>query len=38
MYIKGVRENSGHLTIVFERFHIVSQVVVMAFWMTDYGK
>ena len=26
-YVKGVRENLGHATIVFDKFHVVSQVV-----------
>jgi hypothetical protein len=26
-YIKGVRENFGHAQVVFEEFHVVSQVV-----------
>ena len=38
VYIKGVKENPGNATIVFARLYIVSQVVVIAFRMTDYGK
>jgi transposase len=38
VYIKGVKENVGHATIVFDKFHVVSQVVVIAFRRTDYGE
>ncbi|MGO8928713.1 MAG: hypothetical protein ACLQU3_17745 [Limisphaerales bacterium] len=38
IYIKGVNENPGNPTIVFDKFPVVSQVVVIAFRRTDYGK
>jgi transposase len=38
LYIKGVKENPGNATILFDEFHVVGQVVVIAFQRTDYGK
>jgi hypothetical protein len=38
VYIKWVKVNSGNAAIVFDWFHIVRQVVVIASWRTDYGK
>jgi hypothetical protein len=37
-YITGVKESPGNATIPFDEFHVVSQVVVIAFRRTDYGK
>jgi transposase len=38
VYIKGFKESLGNGTIVFDKFHVVSQVVVIAFRRTDYGE
>jgi hypothetical protein len=38
VYIKGVKVNSGNAAIVFDRVHVVRQVVVVASQRTDYGK
>jgi hypothetical protein len=38
VYIKAVKVNMGNAMIVFDKFHVVSQVVVIAVRRTDYGK